>query len=219
MKFGMLEGDLKLLTLHIDNVWELSDFVDALQSVESMYYKLEASKHRKPFRLWPGYPSGYFYLDRELPFERSYTEQLDNLNRFLCERARHETLSPEKLLVKRIQYASPGSIDLLGIGKVCEVMADAIGQIVTFYDERHIRRERDEQASLETEQKRIEIDRDRETLRSLQIQNARDMLELKRDFPDHELEIMVPLLVRDQELLSELIADGRLIGAETKKQP
>ena len=35
-----------------------------------------------------------------------------------------------RMSVARIEYASPGSMDLLGVGKVCEVVCNMISRIV-----------------------------------------------------------------------------------------
>ena len=198
-----------MLVLHVDNTWEPHDFVQVLTCVESMYYKLHGRGYRS-YRRYPFYLDAPFLVDRDFSPDRSYVDELDRINWMLAERARYDASPSDKMVVSRIQYASPGSIDLLGIGKACESISNAISRMVSYYDERHIRRERDAQASLETERKGIEIERDRETLRSLKIQNAKEMLELERD-------LLLPLLVRDQDGLAERIADGRLIGAETKK--
>lgn len=207
-----------MLTLHIDNAWEPNDFIEVLQSVESMYYKLNVKRRYKSLYRYPFLLDSAFLIEGDLPSERSYGETLDRINRAITERARFDSISPEKLLVHRIQYASPGGIDLLGLGKACESIANAIGRMVVYYNDRHLRQEKSKQASLETESLRIDLEKDHETLRALKIKNARDMLELERDFPEEASEILLPLLVRDQDILSERIADGRLIGAETNKQ-
>lgn len=207
-----------MLILRIDNIWEPHDFVQVLSCVESMYYKLNDRSYRIPGRRYAfdfGQPD---LFEPNFPIEVSYAQSLERINRILAERARFEMSPQDRLLVSRIQYASPGSIDLLGIGKACDSIANAIGRIVSYYDERHIRRERDKQATLETDRKSIETEKDQETLRSLKISNARNMLELERDFPDEAREHLLPLLVRDQDGLSELIADGRLVGVESKKK-
>jgi hypothetical protein len=114
--------------------------------------------------------------------------------------------------VRRLSYASPGGIDLLGIGKALEVVSNSIGQMIMYFDERHLRRERDQQATLETEAKRIELEKERENLRALKIKNAQDALNLFREYPDDK-EQLIPLLVRDQDALSIRIAERKLIGA------
>lgn len=207
-----------MLKLYIDNSWEPNDFVELMQCTESMYYKLYAPRRYRSFFRYSPFFEPDLFLDRRPTYGQSYEETLDRMNRALCEQARFESSGPERLIVKSIRYSSPGGVDLLGLGKACESIANAVGKIVSYYDDRHLRRERNKQASIQTEQKRVEVERDSESLKSLKIQNARAMLELERDFPDEARDVLLPLLVRDQDALSDLIADGRLIGADTKKE-
>lgn len=194
-----------MLRLHIDGAWEPKDFIDVLRSVESMYYKLSSDRLSR-YGPTSFYVDPYLYFSRDQYFGAQIEGVLDAINERLLARARYEALSDERLMVRSVEYASPGSIDLLGIGKVVEVVAYSVGRIVKYYDERHLRRERDAQAKLETEIKK-------ETLQSLKIQNAKDALELFKRFPD-EADSLIALLVRDQDALSERIAERKLLGAE-----
>ncbi len=211
-------GRLILLSIYIDNAWEPSDFVKLFQSVESMYYKINARKDYRALFRDPYFWDEHLFSEREFAYERSYIDKLDRINRLLAERARYHTMSRDKLIVRRIHYASPGGIDLLGLGKACDSIANAIGRMVSYYDKRHLRREKNKQFAIKTKRKTLELEKERETIRALKIRNARDMLELERDFPDETREILLPLLVRGQDALSDRIADGRLIGAEAKKE-
>jgi hypothetical protein len=84
-----------------------------------------------------------------------------------------------------------------------------------YWDEAHLRRERDAQATIDTEKKRTEAEIAKETLRDWQIKNARAALELLDTYPDRR-DVLIPLLVRDQEMLSPRIAEGKLIGATNR---
>lgn len=201
-----------MLNLKIDGAWEPQDFIQVLQAVESFYYKLTPIGSRRS-RMSP------FWLDEEYYVWRSarssgltYESALDQINQRLLERARYETPSYGRLRVDRIHYASPGGIDLLGIGKVFETLANSVGRIKVYYDETHIRRERDEQAKLDTELKRLQIEKERETLQSLKIKNAQDALTLLDAHPEVH-DALVPLLVRDQDALASRIAEQKLISA------
>ena len=197
--------------MRIDGSWEPSDFVQALQSVESIYYKMILGEHgslrRRGFDI-----DSYTYFQRERLGDASFQSFLDHTNQRILSRARYEASESERIFVRRISYASPGGIDLLGIGKVVEVIANSIQNIVEHFDTRTVRRERDAQASLETEIKRIEVEKERENLRSLKIRNAKEALEVISRFHSDD-NTLIQLLVRDQDLISELIADGKLIGA------
>ncbi len=204
-----------MLRLEIEGAWEPQDFIEILQAVESMYYKLSIHNLYRPKR--PLFYIGELdYFHRIALSERSYEFALDTMNGRLLERARYESSSFERLKVRRMEYASPGAIDLLGIGIVCEAIANSIGRMVVYYNEAHLRRERDEQATLETERKRIEVEKERETLRALKIENGRNALKLMDDYGE-DYEVLIPLLVRDQDALSQRIAEGKLISAKTSK--
>ncbi|WP_421857492.1 hypothetical protein [Oricola sp.] len=201
-----------MLRVEIAENWEPQDFIDVLQSIESMYYKLSFNKYRHYGYLGFPFPDEYYSEFPEF-VGSSIQGALDYTNRRLLEIARYEVPQPARLMVGRIEYASPGWIDFVGLGKVVEVISDSIGRMVTYYDERHMRRERDIQASIETEERRVELERDRELLQSLKIQNARDALEILERYPS-DREVLVPLLVRDQDALSDRIAEGKLVRAQ-----
>ena len=200
-----------MLRLEIDGRWEPQDFIDILRAVESFYYKLAQRRlHRFGFPFW---------LDEDYPIwtrERfgfgSFEAALDHMNERLLERARYETPSYRRLSLARIQYASPGGIDLLGIGRVFETLANSIGRMKTYFDEAHLRSERDTQASLDTELKRIEIEKERESLQALKIRNAQEALQLLDSHPDMR-DALVPLLVRDQDAIANRLAERKLISA------
>jgi len=201
-----------MLMLEIDGAWEPQDFIEVLRSTESFYYKL-ASVGSRRLRGLPYWLDDDYYMWGSaryggLPFEAA----LDQINQRLLERARYETPSYERLRVDRIQYASPGGIDLLGIGKVFETIANSVGRIKVYFDEAHLRRERDAQASLDTELKRLQVEKERETLQSLKIRNAQEALALLDDRPEVH-DALLPLLVRDQDALASRIAERKLISA------
>lgn len=201
-----------MLRLEIDGAWEPQDFIEVLQATESMYYKLAHPAYRYPSRFFLFEEMRYF--EREASLLQSYEGLLDTINNRLLNRARYEAAGYERLRVKRINYASPGGLDLIGIGKVCEVISNSIGRMKVYYDHRHIRKERDEQARIETERKRIELEREQESLRAIKIENAKKALELLDRHPE-ENEWLLPLLVRDQDALSDRIAERKLIAAST----
>ena len=199
---------MQTLTLKIDGKFEPEDFVDILEAIESLYYK--ATDHRRRFYL----PELYYFERRAS--SQSYADRLDAANQWLLKEARMTTYGENRLFVSRITYASPGGMDFTGIGKALEAIERVIGRLIDFFTERHKRRETDKQATLDTHIKEIEVEKERETLRAIQIENARELLALRRDFPDELQEILLPLAVQDQERISNQIAEGRLIGVERK---
>lgn len=67
---------------------------------------------------------------------------------------------------------------------------------------------------LDIKLKEVELEKERESLRAIQIQKARDILAILRDYRDEMDEIMIPLIVQDQEQLLSRIAEGKLISAK-----
>lgn len=118
-------------------------------------------------------------------------------------------------MIVSIQYNSPGSIDIFGVGKVCDVLAKIIGRSVVFFAERGLRREQTEQARLETKRMEIELEREQESVRALKLANARTLLELKRDFRDGSEGLLLLLAVNDQDKILPKIAEGKLVGAKS----
>jgi hypothetical protein len=198
-----------MLTLKIKGRWEPQDFIATLRSIESFYYKLALHRSRW-FPEPPYWLEDHYYLFRSdnVPFELL----LDQVNQRLLDRARYETPAEQRLAVRRIRYASPGAIDLLGVGKVVEVISDSIGRMKVYYDDKKLRRERDTQAALDTELKRLQVEKERESIQSIKIKNAKDALDLLDSHPQAH-EALVPLLVRDQDALADLIGQRKLISA------
>jgi hypothetical protein len=203
-----------MLSLKIDGLWEPQDFIDVLQAVEGMYYKLALLRYDR--RRVPIFDLFDLDLVDRIPVsDVSYSTWLALTNQRITERGRYSVQGRERLKVRRVAYASPGGIDLMGLGKVCEVIANSIGSMKRYWDDAHLRRERDSQATSETRRKHLEEEKERENIRSLQIKNARDALELLERYPDRQ-DVLIPLLVRDQETLSSRIVEGKLIGASVR---
>lgn len=198
-----------MLTVKIDRQWEPEDFIEVLQGIESLYYKALGLRHR------PFVPEIYF-IERHLPFT-SYDDRLNLLNEWLLRESRLTIYADMRLLVRRIDYASPGSIDLIGIGKAIEAIDKIVGRLIEHQTGRRKRKESDKQAKIDTKIKEIELAEKRESLRAIQIANARELLTLGREFPEEIEEIFVPLAVRDQEKISSRIAERKVIGTKRSK--
>lgn len=193
-----------MLRLEIDGRWEPEDFIEVLKGIESLYYKAAL---RRRLRYEP--PS--FWFDRPFALAR-FKDDLDFANDWLLQRARTIAQSDDRLKVSRISYASPGGIDLAGLGEACRSLEGIIDRLIKLITERTLRREADRQAELDTELKRTGLEKEQESLRSLKIENARAILELHRDFHDMPEEMLVALIANDQDRLIPRIAEGKLIG-------
>jgi hypothetical protein len=96
------------------------------------------------------------------------------------------------------------------LGQATEAVDRLVGRLLDFFTGRRLRRERDRQAAIETE-----IQQQR--LYELKIENARKLLELRREFPDQEELTLIPLIIRDQDKLTDRIAQGMITGNRSER--
>lgn len=189
-----------MLRIEIDRTWEPEDFIEVLRSIESLYYKASISGTHY-------YPGLHFWRSPERSMD--FDQFLEQVNVWLLAEARLFATPSSRLRIHRIEYASPGSLDLLGAARIVEVLADTVFRGIEFYADRHIRGERRDQATLESETAK-------ENLRTLKLENARRILELREDFPDAWEQEFVALVVKDQEPIFARIAEGKIVGVSSE---
>lgn len=190
------------MRIEIDGRWEPRDFVETLKAVESLYYLAVSDRDWPPL----DYDEYRYLRARRSPWT-SFDDFLDQSNRWMLEHAHRLVPADRRIYVTKIDFASPGGIDFAGIGQAVEAIGNTVGKLVSYYGDRRLRKERDEQAAIETEMKE-------QHLASLKIDNARKLLELRRDFPDDEH--LIALAVRDQDKLADRIAQGLITGAKSE---
>ena len=196
-----------MLRLEIKERWEPEDFIEVLRSIESLYYKA-AIGHRLSDELhffWFGRPNPAF----------SFDEYLDFYNDWLLSYARTTAQSDRRLGITRIEYASPGGIDLVGFGEACKALEGIIDRLIKFFTERDLRRERDKQAKIETALKEIELEKEQENLRALKLENAQRILALRRNYPEAAEDLFLALINQDQDKLISRIAEGKIVRVRT----
>jgi hypothetical protein len=189
-----------VLRLEIDGEWEPQDFIEVLKGVESLYYK--AALRRRSRRI--PYDPDFYWFDRSY-IPASFEEHLNLANDWLLARARATAQAEYRMKVARISYASPGGIDLAGMGQACTAVKGIVDSFIKLYTDRHLRREADAQARIETGMKE-------ESLSAMKIENARRLLELRHDFPDIPEDTFIALIGNDQDRLIPRIAERKLIG-------
>jgi hypothetical protein len=194
-----------MLHFEIDGHWEPEDFIEVLKGIESLYYKAALSRLRFPF-------DPFYWFERGPKPFLSFEENLDVSNDWLLASARITATKHQRLSVARIEYGSPGAIDLVGFGEACKAVEGIIDHLLKFFTERNLRRERDKQAKLDTELKEVEVEKERESLRALKLENARTILAIRDDFPHAPDNFLLTLTVRDQDKLIPRIAEGKLVG-------
>jgi hypothetical protein len=196
-----------MLRLDIDGKWEPEDFIEILTGVESLYYK--AALIRRFL-----YEPPFYWFERPY-LSASFDDQLDQTNNWLLARARATARAEYRMKVARISYASPGGIDLSGLGQACNALKGIIDSLIKFFTEGELRHQADEQAKIETSIKETELERDRESLRALKIENARAILNLRRDFRDVPEDVLIALIGNDQDRLIPRIAERKLISVQS----
>jgi hypothetical protein len=194
----MIRGQPGSISIRIDRGWEPSDFAEVLTAIESLYYKV-ALAHDGPL----SYPGSIFRRLRGW-YPVGVTDELDQLNGLLLAEAR--TIAPPamRLRVARIEYASPGGIDLAGAGQAAEAVDRTIGRLIDFFSGRKQRLEKDKQAEIDTEIKE-------QNLIACKIDNAEKLLDLMAKYPEHK-DLLVALFVRDQDRIAARIAEGLITG-------
>jgi len=192
-----------VLHLDIDGRWEPRDFIETLQAIESLYYLALAGEERALWKV-----IDYRSFSRFNWRSSTFDNYLDQANLWMLEHARRVLPDSDRVYVRRVEFASPGGMDVAGLGQALDAVDRLVGRLISFFTERHLRREWDEQASIETDMKR-------QTLLALKIENAQKLLELRREFPDDEH--LIALAVRDQDKLAERIAQGQITGTGKKK--
>ncbi len=199
-----------MLRLELNGAWEPEDFIEVFSGIESLYYKAAINGLMSSKGSWSLFGPRWF--------SSSFFSYLDEANEWFVSQARTTAMPHVRMSVARIDYASPGSIDLLGFARALEVVCDAIGGIVVYYSEREQRRERDRQTRIDTEIRQTEFERKQESLRALKLENARKIMEMSRDFPDWSEELLLSLAVNDQDKLIPRIAERKLVGIKVLEE-
>lgn len=194
-----------MLRIDIAGSWEPEDFIEVLKGIESLYYKAALSSRFI-------YEPDYFWFRRR-EFLTSFDDEIGYANDWLLARSRSIASREVRLRVDRIEYASPGGIDLAGIGQATEAVKGVIDSLIKFFTERELRRQGDAQAKIETAIKEVELEKERESLRGLKIENAKAILKLIRDHPHIPEEYLTALIGHDQDKLILRIAERKLVGA------
>lgn len=200
----MISGQPGTISIRIDRGWEPSDFAEVLTAIESLYYKV-ALAHDGPL----SYPGPVFRRLRGW-YPIGVADELDDLNELLLAEAR--TIAPPELRLRgtRIEYASPGGIDMAGAGQAAEAADRTVGRLIDFFTGRKQRLEKDKQAEIDTEIKE-------QNLIACKIDNAEKLLDLIAKHPEHK-DLLIALFVRDQDKIADRIAEGLITGQASDEE-
>lgn len=195
---------MSMLRLELDREWEPEDFIEVFLGIESLYYKgaIPLSDRFGTPLAWPD------------PWRSTFETKMEHANTWILSEVRFVTPPQLRLTVARIQYGSPGSIDFFGVARVLEVLVNVIERSILFYSERDIRREKISQARLETRRLELGLEEQNESIRALKLANARELLQLRKDFPQSYSDDLLLLAINDQDKILPRIAEGKLVGGK-----
>ena len=196
-----------MLRLEIEGRWEPENFIQTLEGIESLYYKAAIKR-------LVSYETSFFWYDRSRIFT-SYDDYLNWTNDWLLARARITARPFERLTVAGIQYGSPGFIDLLGFGEACRALEGIVCRLISFFEDRNLRKQRDEQATIDTALKELELEAKEDSLRTIKWENAGKILELCQDYAGLPEDLLRSIVTNDQDKIISLIAEGKLVGIST----
>jgi hypothetical protein len=108
----------------------------------------------------------------------------------------------ERLMARRLDYASPGMFDLAGLGAIVGHIKDGMMRLVDIYVSRPQRKNENEERGLKND--------------ALRIQNAREFISLAKElgYSEQEIRQLVLWVDQRQQRLGSLIRDGLIIGVE-----
>ncbi|MDE0282328.1 MAG: hypothetical protein OXN16_14855 [Gammaproteobacteria bacterium] len=213
----MYSDKKKILRVEVGGIWEPEDFIDTFRGVESFYYKTAiwgslSNSYRYRYLFFDGYP-----------FYSRFSDSKKNINEELVSEAR-ALITPElRITVDRVEYGSPGSIDIFGAARFLEVLCDAIGKTVKYYSEKDLRREEARQAEIQTQILEASLRNIRQESVDKTLDTIRKIKELDHDHPGwrEEFEDDLKLLFSmDLEKVDRVISEGKIVGVEmTDRDP
>ena len=198
----------KIIRLKIGGNWSAADFSTCIHHLNRLYQchmVMDMAYH--DYREMEEYLYDFPFPSRIRKYRAGQLRQFGLISPnvvelMLSEKDRLEQLlSPtETLTVSRVRYASPGIIDLAGIGKSIDALLNFIKFLIEYCGNHNLRKIERELKSEELKEKRIE--------------NARMMISTLKELGHSETEIrqMITLVDESQGVLIELIANDKIRG-------
>ena len=201
----------KRLHLRIGRKWSTTDFSTCLQHLNRLYqHHLVIEMGYADFRELEK------YLDHPLPsrLRRYWTGQLmrdiglfgpNVVEAILTETDQLESiLAPQEVLrVCRVRYASPGSIDFVGIGQSIDAVCRFVQFLIEHVSNRKLRK--------------VDLEIKEEELREKRFDNAMRHVSLlkKMGQPETEIRRLVAITDESQGVLIDLIENSKIQGVAT----
>lgn len=212
MKGIVMDESRDTIRFEIDGEWKASEMGSFLSVVDDLYnLRLALQVFRED---WQDYEHFYMEMMHCPPFRRSLKRRFSHpamwmsfyasastpqlLNSIELSRITDTIYPHERLVVKRMEYASPGQGDLTGLGQIVGHIKEFSQFLIQHFADRKARKLRDTEAELRNQ--------------SLRIENARNLVGLAKDIGYTETEIrqMINWVDDKQQSLLELIENGKI---------
>jgi hypothetical protein len=198
MKEENIQKDI--ISFEVDGNWIIDD-VEKFSSALRYLYKLGLLIdyiHRSS----RGQRSGSFWVDN---FNKMYQVKDIAFLESLLKKYYYpsDELTFAQFEIVRVQYASPGVVDLVGLGAVVGHIKELAIKTIEFGTTRR-------QRELENEQREEEI-------RKLKLENAFEYVKLLKEcgYEKDEIKSLVSLIGEKQNVLFELVLEGKITNVET----
>jgi hypothetical protein len=216
-----MDESSQIIRLEIEGRWSVEEMGNVFLALSELYdLRLVLESLNDEWRLLDRYYGDF--VQRFPPFSRRrrrflsfpapwelgpFSTHLPTLDETYLARISHAFDPDERLQVRRVSYASPGSIDLVGIGAVVGHIKDFALKMIERHDLKRHRELSDEREALENERLRLE--------------NARSFVALARDlgYTDAEVRGMVAYVDERQEHIASAIETGRLRAISDLSDP
>ncbi|MGN7100335.1 hypothetical protein ACTHR6_01915 [Ralstonia holmesii] len=208
-----MDTERQVLRINIDGRWEASEFAASFSALDRLYtfrlgleMEYEELRELRRFYFDTPFPSSMRYMRRWAVAARSSLLHPDRAPLVSAARisAISELLEPdERLVVRRISYASPGIKDLAGIGEIIGHVKDLLLHLIDLWSTRR-------QRSLENERRELEN-------QQLQVAIAKEFVSFAKElgYSQGEMRQIVALVIREQQPLVRLITKGKITSAES----
>ncbi len=193
--------ETSVMRLAISGTWTVNDMVRAMQSLDDLYgLTLEFNSNDSLailFRIGSD-PQRLLSPDKGLPDVLWKTTSTAFPPQREPSGGKGVRFRPATLQIRRIEFASPGFIDIAGVGTAIGHVKDFIQFIIQHWSDRTYRKLRDEEKSLQNERLRIE--------------NAMKYVELANGCGLNPTEIrrLTNFLDERQDILTDLVAQDKL---------
>ncbi|MCA9306425.1 MAG: hypothetical protein KDA16_07820 [Phycisphaerales bacterium] len=213
-----MNTEQRIMRCHIEGSWTAKDMAESLIAFRTLYnLRLGLQIIAEDYRDMEEF---YFELRHFPPFRRRLKGRRPHplmMQTLLSSSFTLPTVNPEhiarlllpqeELLVRRIEYASPGFKDLAGLGEIVGHIKDFTLRLIEHFSSRKSRNLNNEEHEIRNQ--------------SLRIQNARDFVALVKEcgYDESEVRQIVNGVDDTQDSLIRLISNGKLQNVQMLDEP